>query len=149
LLSKTAQYALRAIVFIARHGEARPVLARSIAARTGIPLHYLLRILNAAVREGLLVSARGVGGGFRLARPRRQMRLVEVIGPFDDLIGKSRCPFGEPRCDDAHPCGFHAYWKPVATAYRAMLEDTTLDQLTTAGLERTRTRAARRKSSAA
>ncbi|MCK6456370.1 MAG: Rrf2 family transcriptional regulator [Phycisphaerae bacterium] len=140
MLSMTAQYALRAFVYIAAQDAKRPVLAKEIAAHTGVPSHYLSRILRDAVRAGLLDSARGVGGGFRLARPRHKIRLLEVLMPFDDVLGRSRCPFGQPRCDDSHPCGFHEYWKPIAIAYRRMLERTTLDSIGVEGLCKTRRR---------
>lgn len=130
----TAQYALRALVYIARQPGEHPVLAREIAARTRVPSHYLSRILRDAVRCGLLESARGVGGGFRLARPAEDIRLIDVLSPFDDVLARSRCPFGQPQCNDSNPCGFHDYWKPIAAAYRSMLERTSLNQVGTKGL---------------
>lgn len=134
MLSMTAQYALRAFVYIATHGSDRPVLAKEIAAHTGVPSHYLSRILRDAVRAGLLESARGVGGGFRLSRPPGRIKLLDVLSPFDDVLDRSRCPFGQPRCNDASPCGFHEYWKPISQAYRRMLEETTLTQIDEKGL---------------
>lgn len=134
MLSMTAQYALRAFVYIATRGNGRPVLAKEIASHTGVPLHYLSRILRDAVRAGLLESARGVGGGFRLSKPRERIKLLDVLSPFDDVLNRSRCPFGQPRCNDQHPCGFHEYWKPISTAYWRMLEETTLGDIDTKGL---------------
>lgn len=141
MLSATAQYALRAFVFIATHGDDHPVLAKDIAAQTGVPVHYLSRILRDAVRAGLLDSARGVGGGFRLSRPADRIKLVDVLSPYDDVLDRSRCPFGQPRCNDQSPCGFHEYWKPIAVAYRKMLEDTTLAEVDEKGLSGSRKRA--------
>lgn len=140
MLSMTAQYALRAFVFIATRDGDGPVLAKEIAAHTGVPPHYLSRILRDAVRAGLLDSARGVGGGFRLVKPSSKIRLIEILGPFDDVLDRSKCPFGQPRCNDSHPCGFHEYWKPISTAYRRMLEETTLDEIGQQGLFRGRRR---------
>lgn len=130
----TAQYALRALVYVSGQNPGRTVLAKEIAANTGVPSHYLSRILRDAVREGLLESTRGVGGGFRLTRPSNQIRLLEVLAPFDDVVARSRCPFGQPECSDENPCGFHTYWKPIAVAYRRMLEMTTLDTVGQEGL---------------
>lgn len=134
MLSKTAQYALRALTHIANHPGDQPVLARDIASQTGVPLQYLSQILREAVRTGLLESTRGIGGGFRLARPASKIRLIDILGPFDDVIGCSQCPFGQPRCSDHHPCGFHEFWKPVAAAYRQLLENTTLAELGSEGM---------------
>lgn len=140
MLSMTAQYALRAFVFIATHGDQHPVLAKDIAAHTGVPQHYLSRILRDAVRAGLLDSARGVGGGFRLSRPADRIKLFDILSPFDDVLDRSRCPFGQPRCNDQNPCGFHEYWKPISTAYRKMLEETTLAEIDEKGLSGVRKR---------
>lgn len=140
MISITAQYALRAIVYVASlHGK-RSVLAREVAAKTGVPSFYLSRILRDAARAGLLASTRGVGGGFRLARPAKMIRLIEVVEPFDQVLRRSGCPFGQPRCNDDHPCGFHRHWKPLSRAYRRMLEETTLDRIGPEGLRGPRRR---------
>jgi Rrf2 family iron-sulfur cluster assembly transcriptional regulator len=128
------------MVYIAAHGAERPVGAKEIAAKTGVPAQYLSRILRDAVRYGLLESARGVGGGFRLARPVERIRLLDVLVPFEATLAESRCPFGQPRCSDDRPCGFHSAWKPVATAMRQMLEQTTLAEVGPDGLRRWRRR---------
>lgn len=134
MLSITAQYALRALVYIAGQNGDQPVLAKEIAAHTGVPLQYLSRILHNAVRAGLLESSRGVGGGFRLTRPQNKIKLIDILSPYDDVVDRSRCPFGQPRCHDDHPCGFHEHWKPISVAFRKMLENTTLDAIGQEGL---------------
>lgn len=134
MLSITAQYALRALVYIAGQNGNQPVLAKEIAAHTGVPLQYLSRILHNAVRAGLLESSRGVGGGFRLTRPQNKIKLIDILSPYDDVLDRSRCPFGQPRCNDDHPCGFHEHWKPISVAFREMLENTTLDAIGQEGL---------------
>ncbi len=134
MLSVTAQYALRAFVYLAAQDRTQPVLAKEIARQTRVPLQYLSRVLNSAVRAGLLESSRGVGGGFRLTRPPNKIKLLDVLSPYDDVLDRSRCPFGQPRCNDDHPCGFHDHWKPIAVAYRQMLENTTLDAIGLEGL---------------
>lgn len=134
MLSITAQYALRALVYIAGQNGDQPVLAKEIAAHTGVPLQYLSRILHNAVRAGLLESSRGVGGGFRLTRPQNKIKLIDILSPYDDVLDRSRCPFGQPRCNDDHPCGFHEHWKPISVAFRQMLENTTLDAIGQEGL---------------
>jgi len=136
MLSMTAQYALRAIAYVANHQEeGKPVLAKEIAEHTGVPSHYLSRILRDAVRAGLLESVRGVGGGFWLSRPANKIKLIEIMAPFDDVLDRSKCPFGQPRCNDERPCGFHKHWKPISLAYRHMLEQTTLDRVGGEGLD--------------
>ncbi len=126
MLSQTAQYALRALVYIAQHAQEGPVLAREIAGKTNVPKQYLSTILREAVRSGLLKSTRGKGGGFQLAKPPLKTRLLDVLKPFDDIAARTGCPFGQEKCSDENPCVFHDHWKPVAVAYQDMLNDTTL-----------------------
>ncbi len=129
MLSQTAQYALRALVYIAQHAEDGPVLAREIAEKTDVPRQYLSTILREAVRSGLLKSTRGKGGGFQLAGPASKTRLLDVLRPFDDIAARTGCPFGQEECSDDNPCVFHDHWKPVAVAYQDMLNDTTLQDM--------------------
>lgn len=134
MLSSTAQYALRAMVYLASCDPEQPVQAKQIAAKTAVPLHYLSRILYEAVRAGLLESSRGVGGGFRLAKPRAKIKLYDILSRFDDVLDRAKCPFGQARCSDSNPCGFHEHWKPISSAYREMLENTTLADIGLDGL---------------
>jgi Rrf2 family iron-sulfur cluster assembly transcriptional regulator len=78
------------------------------------------------VHAGVLSSTRGIGGGFRLKRKPETIKLVDVIRPFDDVQASRRCPFGNARCSDENPCSMHDQWRPVAEAYRVLLEQTTI-----------------------
>lgn len=129
MLSQTCEYALRAATHIAHHDEDRPVLAKDIAEQTGVPLKYLQKILRDLVRTGILVSARGIGGGFRLSRPPAKVFLADVLAPFDDATQKMSCPFGNPECGGSNPCPVHYRWKRVVDAYRGFLQTTNLGHL--------------------
>ncbi len=129
MLSKTAEYALRAVIAIARVDEERPVLAREISSKGHIPNKYLSKVLRDLVHAGVLSSTRGIGGGFRLRRKANKLKLIEVVKPFDDIPARSRCPLGHAKCTDDAPCAMHDQWRPVKEAFRALLDDTTISQL--------------------
>ncbi len=129
MLSQTCEYALRAATYIAHHDEDEPVLAKDIAENTNVPLKYLQKILRDLVRNGLLVSARGIGGGFRLSRQPAKVHLVDILSPFDDATQKMSCPFGNPECGGSNPCPVHNRWKRVVESYRTFLQTTTLGHL--------------------
>jgi len=129
LLNVTSQHALRAVVYIAEHGQRAPVLARDIAADTLIPFNYLQRVLRELVRNGVLHSVRGHGGGFALNRPADQLLLDEVLAPFDDTLRGGQCPFGKAQCSADNPCAFHEAWRPVIEAYRAFLTSHSVNQI--------------------
>jgi Rrf2 family protein len=129
VLSQTCEYALRAATYVAHHAGDQPVLAKDIAENTNVPLKYLQKVLRDLVRVGVLVSARGIGGGFQLSRPPAQVFLADVLTPFEDLTQQMSCPFGNPECGGSNPCPVHERWSRVVQAYRNFLETTTLGQL--------------------
>lgn len=144
MLSKTAEYALRAVVAIARVQEERPVLAREISSKGHIPNKYLSKVLRDLVHAGVLSSTRGIGGGFRLRRKANKLKLVDVVKPFDDIPARSRCPLGQSKCSDDAPCAMHDQWRPVKEAFRTLLDETTVAQLVEREHEIERAKADRR-----
>ena len=126
MLTVTSEYAIRAMVHIAQHGQDDPVLAREIADETGVPANYISKVLRDMTRSGILTSARGVGGGFRLARKASTIHLADIVMPFENNVHNDRCPFGNAVCSDETPCGAHEYWATVKSAYDRFLARTTL-----------------------
>jgi len=72
----------------------RPVTAAEIAAKYGVSLHHLSKVLADLARAGLLDSVRGVGGGYRFAGNTKRLTLLDVIELFED-IGESGGAGGE------------------------------------------------------
>ncbi|MBW2295571.1 MAG: Rrf2 family transcriptional regulator, partial [Deltaproteobacteria bacterium] len=67
VLSQTAEYALRAMAWLATAPTREPVRAKDLSVATGIPSHYLSKVMRRLVLAGLLISQKGQGGGFLLA----------------------------------------------------------------------------------
>ena len=127
LLSLTAEYALRAVVYLARHLDDAPIPGRQIAADLNVPRKYLSSILGDLVRTGLLEASPGRTGGFRLARPPGSVRLLDVVAPFEQVKPSQRpCPFGNATCSDVDPCWGHDRWSRVKEEYGRFLEETTV-----------------------
>jgi Rrf2 family transcriptional regulator, iron-sulfur cluster assembly transcription factor len=128
MISLTGEYALRAMVYLARHSTEWPISGPRIAEGAGIPRNYLSAILSDLVRAGLLEGMRGKSGGFRLTRPVKRIRLAEIVRSFEPVNSQRRtCPFGNTVCSDVDPCGAHERWKGVKAALEEFLEETTLD----------------------
>ena len=94
MISHTAEYALRAAVYLgaAAADPARP--AREISRATRIPASYLTKILGALTRARIVRSQRGPNGGFALARPPEELTLLDVIHAVEPRKGIDRCPLG-------------------------------------------------------
>ena len=129
VLSKTADYALRALLVLARHGVGRTLSADTIAELTGTPPNYTGKTLYALARAGLLRSMRGPTGGFALAEDPASITIAEIADVFADPPATPRCLLGTGLCDAADPCAAHAHWKRVAAAARAPLVETTIASL--------------------
>ncbi|MBX7165644.1 MAG: Rrf2 family transcriptional regulator [Pirellulales bacterium] len=82
-LSHTVSYGVRALTALAAAGDSNPVPCRELARMADLPERFLLQILRSLVNHGLLVSTRGVEGGYTLARPATQITLLDVIEAID------------------------------------------------------------------
>ncbi len=125
MLSRTGEYALRAMIHLAQHSDDWPIPGKQIAAATGIPAKYLAKVLGDLVRVGILSSARGKCGGFRMSRSSKTVRLLDVLTPFEHFAVQ-RCPFGNRQCSDEHPCLAHDQWKKVIAAEQDFLRKTSV-----------------------
>jgi len=110
MLSRTSEYALHALIYLARHPECAPCAVRVIADKTNIPPRYLSKILRDLVRLNVVKSRRGKKGGFELARLPEEISLFEAVEPFEPMKNRT-CPFGRPECSDENPCPVHPDWK--------------------------------------
>lgn len=130
MLSHTAEYALRAVLYLAQSEDAdRFVQVGEIAPALRIPRNYLSKILHLLTRHGVLVSTRGRLGGFRLAAAPDRLYLATVVSPFGRLGETRHCLLGRPECSDRTACAAHARWKDVAERVAAFFRETTVAEL--------------------
>ncbi len=78
-ISRSTQYGLIALGYIAQHGKKGLVMSEAISKQYGIPLEYLLKILHQLVRGGVLRSKRGPRGGFSLAQRPEDINFLQII----------------------------------------------------------------------
>jgi Rrf2 family protein len=83
LYSRSAEYAIRSFVYLARIPDGEFVMARHIAEDERIPAHFLAKILQELTRKGLLRSNKGPSGGFSLRIPASQIRLLDLVEALD------------------------------------------------------------------
>jgi Rrf2 family transcriptional regulator, nitric oxide-sensitive transcriptional repressor len=93
MFSQTAEYALRAAVYLAEDPAGRRT-ARDIADAMQIPVDYVSKVMQSLARAGLVQAQRGKLGGFRLTRPAGLVTLLEVVNSVDPLRRISTCPLG-------------------------------------------------------
>jgi Rrf2 family protein len=129
MLTQTSEYALRAMVYLARQAEGRFAGVKEIAAATGVPANYLAKILQQLARNGVLDSQKGFGGGFRPARKLNKINLLEVVDPLENVTKFRECVLGQRLCNDAVACPLHESWKRISGEYLGALTNTTLQDI--------------------
>ena len=129
VLSKSGIHAVRALILLAELPEGAYAGAVSIAEKINAPKNYLGKILQQLSRDGLLVSQKGLGGGFRLARAPKDISLHDVVEPIDQINRWTGCILGRDTCSEDNPCPIHNHWKQVKEAYLSLLDETTIADL--------------------
>ena len=127
MISQSAEYALRAVLWLAGHPEAT-LSTPEIARRTMVPAGYLSKILQALARAGLVASTPGRAGGFILTRPANRISVLDVISAVGQLPRIERCPLGMEG-HGGHLCPLHQRLDDVAAHAERVFADTTLAEL--------------------
>lgn len=92
MISQTAEYALRAVLYLADQGQARTT--QEIAEVTRVPVGYLAKVLQGLAKEEIVRSQRGMHGGFTIAKPPAELTVYEVINAVDPVQRIHSCPLG-------------------------------------------------------
>ena len=93
MISSTAKYALRAVVFMADRPD-QFVTRSEISDATMVPHEYLLKVLNQLATASLVESRRGLNGGYRLCKPAEKITALDVVLAVDTIPRISKCPLG-------------------------------------------------------
>jgi Rrf2 family iron-sulfur cluster assembly transcriptional regulator len=143
-LSTRARYAVMAMAELASREPVRPddslaepgadsVTLAQIAASQQLSRCYLEQLFGGLRRAGLVLSARGPGGGYRLGRPATAITIAAIVDAVDEPIGATRCT-GAAGCMRTEtggqaPCRTHALWSELGRQIRLFLSGITLAEL--------------------
>jgi Rrf2 family protein len=129
MLTKTSKQVISALVELAKVKEGQWLGVGVIAQQIKAPQNYLGKMLQNFAIIGLVVSQKGLGGGFRLARPPEDITLFDVVEPIENVNVWSGCALGVKKCSDTNPCAVHHQWKAVKDQYLNFLRKTTIASL--------------------
>ncbi|MHB1232809.1 MAG: RrF2 family transcriptional regulator [Burkholderiales bacterium] len=129
ILSRTSQYAIQALIFIATRPPGEPVLNREIAAYLDVPSAYLAKIMQSLCKGNLLYSFRGRLGGFCLREGAEETGLMQILTLTEGVGFTQDCVLGLKICSDATACPMHAKWVPIKKKVVALLNEQTLKKL--------------------
>jgi Rrf2 family protein len=126
MLSKTAEYALRAVTYLSAEVE-KPASADLLAKKTKVPRRYLTRVLQDLAAAGLVCSRPGPGGGYDLAVETDQLTILDVVNAVAPLERIRSCPLGLK--SHTKLCPLHTELDKVYATTEAAFARVTLKQL--------------------
>lgn len=126
-MSKQADYGLVLMTeFLRGANRDRNLSARELAVKTRLPLPMVSKILKALSREGLLVSHRGVSGGYGLARRPDRISVSEVLVAVEGPLAMTECLHDQGDCRQMAVCPVRTNWERINFAVKNVLDAITL-----------------------
>jgi Rrf2 family protein len=129
IFSRTSQYAIQALTYIAAQPRGGFVLNRQIADALEVPSPYLAKVLQDLCQAELLESARGRLGGFCLTREAESTSIMNILLTIEGSQVSKECIMGLKECGDETACPIHRKWKPIKQEIIALLDKLTLKDL--------------------
>jgi Rrf2 family protein len=126
MLSRSAEYAVRALSLLALREGDSALHSAEIADELDLPPQFLSKILRRLKSTGLVTSQRGRAGGFRLNRSADEIPLLAVVQPFQDGLSGVECLLGQADCTDSDTCPLHDRLTGIRQSFHDLLAGTTL-----------------------
>ena len=129
-MTKETDYGILLLTCFAKFLK-RPVLTtRDVADLTGVPFRMTCKILNLLMRKRLLMSRRGIKGGYSLARSPEQITLAEVVAALEGPVALTECTKKVCDCQIEEQCLVRDHWQIINQAFHQALEGITLSSMT-------------------
>jgi len=126
IFTSSTEYAIRGMTELACRSAGEPIMLDELVAGTTLPRDFLAKVFQRLVKGGLLRSAKGRGGGFRLARPAHEITIMNIVEVIDGPQLLDECVIGLEKCNDQMPCAQHDLYKPIRQRLKDYLATTTL-----------------------
>lgn len=129
VFSKTCEYAIRAVFFIAHKTESGGrVGIKEIANGIDSPEPFLAKILQDLSRRGIVQSAKGPNGGFYLDEGAMNRPLAEIVEAVDGNAIFTGCALGLKQCSEVNPCPLHHQFKTIRGEINDLLRTTAIGE---------------------
>jgi FeS assembly SUF system regulator len=130
-ITRMTDYGIVLLTYFARSPEGTIQTARDLAHEAQLPLPTVNKVLKTLTRHGLLVSHRGMKGGYRLARVPEAISVAEIIGATEGPVAMTECTVeGTGGCDHESACPVSDNWQRINHAIQGALQGITLAEMT-------------------
>jgi Rrf2 family protein len=130
MFSKACEYAIRSSIYIASQAmSGRRVSLTDVAQKIESPEAFTSKILQKLVKNKIINSVKGPGGGFDVdVNNLEKIKLILIVNAFEGNV-LTRCSLGLNECSDTQPCPFHYKYKPIRERLLHIFENTSLNDL--------------------
>lgn len=130
MVSKTCEYGIRAVLFIATHATARQKYGiRTIAKELDIPVYFLSKILQILTKRKLVSSVKGPNGGFYLNNAQLDRSLLDIVDAIDGLDIFEQCGLGLKKCSNHRPCPVHERFKAHREGIKKLMASKSIGEM--------------------
>lgn len=109
-IARHTDYAARLVLHLASVDDEAQVSIREVAQARSMPLPFVRRLVGRLVKAGILKTVRGASGGLRLARPAKDISLLDVVEAMEGRLALNRCTHGGKGCPLASRCPIQGVW---------------------------------------
>jgi len=129
LITRATEYAIRALLYLAKQPKGEIVLKKDICEMQDITPAFLTKILQPLIKLGIVGSQRGVGGGFYLIKDPTEVTLLDVVMAEEGPLYINQCLTRDGACSRDIFCPVHGAWREVRTEFLKILERYSFSQL--------------------
>lgn len=130
MISTRGRYSIRILLDLARHSQNGYIPMREVAARQGISLKYIERLMPALKSAGFIESAHGIGGGYKLSRPAEEYTLWDILSLAEGELSPVACLRDNATpCSRAAECPTLPVWKGYYDLTKSYFSGITLSDL--------------------
>ncbi len=127
-ISTKGRYGIRAVFDLAQQGEG-PIPLSSIARRQRVPEAYLEQLLQTLKRAGIVDAVRGAQGGYRLAKPPRDVSVGDVLHALEGSVAPSECVLSTDSCERSGGCAMRLVYRKINESIENIIGSTTFQDV--------------------
>ncbi len=121
IITRATEYAIRAILYMSRQPAGEIIYKKDICKAQEITPAFLTKILQPLIKDGIVGSQRGVGGGFYLAKAPVEITLLDIIKSQEGPVYLNQCLIEKGSCEREFFCPVHGAWAQIRKEFMATL----------------------------
>lgn len=128
-LTRAGEYAVRCALYLAMQPDEGDISRRQVSQAMKVPLHFLGKIAQQLAHAGIIQITKGAKGGYRLARPAKEVSLLQIVEAVEGPFSLNLCLINHDSCDRTGFCPVHEVWQEAQAGLQKTLGKANLASL--------------------